>query len=534
MKNQKILTNTASELREQAEKKLLEKEFGLPADFEVSSPEIILEKLHELRVHQIELEMQNEELRRTHLELEQSQSRYFDLYDMAPVGYVTLSDKGIILQANLTSATLVSAKRGDLIRNLLSNFIFKEDQDIFYRMRGELLKTNEPQVCELRMRKTDGTLVWVQLEAVISTDEPVENSGSLDKNGNTKNTQNILRIVMVDISDTKKKEQSMREANWRMESIIEGTQVGTWEWNVPTGEMVINNLWASMVGYTLNELAPIDKNTWHKLTHPDDIKLADEMVKDHFSGRLPGVDIHYRMRHNDGHWVWIHDRGRLITRTAEGEPWMMFGTHTDVTQRIQMQEALKESNERFSKMFERHHSVMMLVDPQTGKILDANRAAEYFYGYTRSVLTTMSIFDLNTMPKEQVMAEIQEALLEKKNVFNFSHRLSNGEVVSVEVHSTPIMIGEQKLLFSIIHDITDRKKAEAELLKVNLELQASLLREQQMARTDVLTSINNRRCLFEILEQQFETAKRYHQPLSIVMFDIDHFKKINDIYGHAS
>jgi two-component system, cell cycle sensor histidine kinase and response regulator CckA len=131
-----------------------------------------------LRVHQIELEMQNEELRRTQEELEVSRARYFDLYDLAPVGYFTLSEQGLILEANLTAAKLLGVARGALVKQPLSKFILREDQDIHYRRRKQLLETGEPQSWELRLLekgrrallgagggnhragRTDGASVW--------------------------------------------------------------------------------------------------------------------------------------------------------------------------------------------------------------------------------------------------------------------------------------------------------------------------------------------------------------------------------------
>jgi PAS domain S-box-containing protein len=125
--------------------------------------ETALQMLHELRVHQIELEMQNEELRRTQQELEASCLRFFDLYELAPVGYLTVTDQGLIQMANLTAATLLGVERGALIKRPLSGFIFPEDQDIYYRHRQELLKTGVAQECELRLRKNDQTTSWVHL-----------------------------------------------------------------------------------------------------------------------------------------------------------------------------------------------------------------------------------------------------------------------------------------------------------------------------------------------------------------------------------
>jgi PAS domain S-box-containing protein len=119
--------------------------------------------LHELGVHQIELEMQNDELRRAQLELEDSRARYFKLYDLAPVGYCTLNDAGQILQANLAAATLLGMARGELVRQTITRFVARADQDCYYLQYKQLGNTGKPQSCELRMVKLDGTPFCVQL-----------------------------------------------------------------------------------------------------------------------------------------------------------------------------------------------------------------------------------------------------------------------------------------------------------------------------------------------------------------------------------
>jgi len=320
----------------------------------------------------------------------------------------------------------------------------------------------------------------------------------------------------------------------------------------------------------------------------------------------------------------------------------------------------------FRRIFEGHSAVMWLIEPQTGAILDVNQAAVDFYGYSRSKLCSMFVGEINTLPPEQVTAEQQRALKEERNYFVFPHRLAGGEERIVEVHSSPIALQEKQVLFSIIHDITERKQAE-EALKAskllfhllieslpqniyakdidgrfvfanqhycatqgkaleeivgktdfelhppelaekyhmddfrvietgktielveehqpvgekkffvqviktpfndskgqtagtlgifwditkhkqeeielhymkenlnaaNIELQAALICEQQLARTDSLTGINTRRHLLELAEHEFNVAIRYRPPLSVLMFDVDHFKQINDTFGHA-
>lgn len=159
-----------AELRRQAEEIALRKAAQSPEHFETLATEETRLMLHELRVHQIELEMQNEELQRAQVELDAARALYFDLYDLAPVGYCTLSEQGLILQANLTVATLLGVARGALVKQLLTQFILKEDQDIFYLFRKRLFETGEAQSCELRMVKDEGTQFWAHLAATASQD----------------------------------------------------------------------------------------------------------------------------------------------------------------------------------------------------------------------------------------------------------------------------------------------------------------------------------------------------------------------------
>ncbi|MHC1789729.1 PAS domain-containing protein [Solidesulfovibrio sp.] len=162
------------------------------ADTRALSPEAIRQTLHELRVHQIELEMQNEELRRSQAELDAVRARYFDLYDLAPVGYCTVSREGRIEETNLTAATLLNTTRSELVREPWTRFIAKEDQDIYYQQRKQLLETGKPADFELRMRRKDHPDFWVRLTAAIAqeADQPP-----------------VLRIVISDITERKQDEE---------------------------------------------------------------------------------------------------------------------------------------------------------------------------------------------------------------------------------------------------------------------------------------------------------------------------------------
>jgi len=136
-----------------------EKAASSPESLDPLPPEETRRMLHELRVHQIELEVQNEELQRAHAELDGVRARYFDLYDRAPVGYCTISKKGLILEANLTVANLLGVARSALVKRPFIRFILKEDRDLYYRHSKPLFETGASHVFELRMVKKSAEIV---------------------------------------------------------------------------------------------------------------------------------------------------------------------------------------------------------------------------------------------------------------------------------------------------------------------------------------------------------------------------------------
>ena len=185
-------TDSTQLLRRRAEKIYLNRTADLREDQESPSFAESRQMLYELQVHRIELEIQNEELRRTQAELGIIHERYFDLYDMAPVGYCTLSEKGLLLEVNLTAATMFGATRRELIHQPISLFICKEDQSIYYLNRKKLLATRQPQTYDLRMVKKDGISFWATL---------VE-TATQDADGNP-----LYRMVISDITELKKTQE---------------------------------------------------------------------------------------------------------------------------------------------------------------------------------------------------------------------------------------------------------------------------------------------------------------------------------------
>jgi diguanylate cyclase (GGDEF)-like protein/PAS domain S-box-containing protein len=201
MKTKREQPVDAVEVRRLAERTLNERKRGAasPSGAEAEGLRVV----HELEVHQIELEMQNEELRRVREELEESRAKYFDLYELAPVGYLTLSAQGLVLEANLRAADLLGIDRSRLLKKPVTRFIAREDQDVYYLHRQKLFETSAPQVCELRVVGRGGVVLWVQLDANLVRDAA---SGA-----------SLCQVGMSDVTAGKQVEEELRRAKTLVE-----------------------------------------------------------------------------------------------------------------------------------------------------------------------------------------------------------------------------------------------------------------------------------------------------------------------------
>lgn len=288
----------------------------VPEALEAVSPEAARQMLHELRVHQIELEMQNEELRRSQEALESSWARYFDLYDLAPVSYFTLSEKGLILEANLTAAGLLGVARSALVTQPLSLFILAEDQDIYYLHCKQLTKTSAPQAFELRMAKKDGAPFWAWLEATVAQDA---------------DGAPVWRVVVSDVTERKQTEQALRTAEALRESALPFRQLAeslpqlVWTCRADGLCDYLSPQWVEYTGVPEEEQLGLG---WLKQLHPEDrahtVITWDRAVD---AGAL--FDSEFRIRRHDGLYHWFKTRA-VPLRDGAGQVTKWFGTNTDI------------------------------------------------------------------------------------------------------------------------------------------------------------------------------------------------------------
>ena len=266
MTSKGIRPEQVAELRRQAEEIAREKAAHSSEDIKKLTPEEIRQMLHELRVHQIELEMQNEEMRQAQAELDAARVRYFDLYDLAPVGYFTVNETGLILEANLTAATQLGCTRNALVKLPITRFILKEDQDIYYRYRKRLIKTGMPQECDLRMLENDGTMHWARLVASVVQDADGAPVG---------------RIVMSDITERKRAEDALTVLELRFRTVSRLSSDFSYSCcHFGGGQYVVD--WITDTFYVLTGVSEAelkDLRCWMALAHPEDRDRATEPLR---------------------------------------------------------------------------------------------------------------------------------------------------------------------------------------------------------------------------------------------------------------
>lgn len=208
-----------------------------------------------------------------------------------------------------------------------TNVLFPEPAySIIFNALLELKNTGKPQEVEYSL-KMAGKDFWFDASITFVNHEQA--------------AKEIL-VVIRDITRIKNSEEEVKKERERLKNIIDGTNIGTWEWNVQTGEIIFNARWAEIIGYTLNELEPISIETCTKYFHPHDLAKSFEIMNKHFSGDLPSYEFEFRMKHKNGTWIWVLDRGKVLSWTADGKPLLMFGTHMDITERKTSEEKIIE------------------------------------------------------------------------------------------------------------------------------------------------------------------------------------------------
>ncbi|MFC1750990.1 PAS domain S-box protein, partial [Pseudomonadota bacterium] len=280
----------------------------------------------------------------------------------------------------------------------------------------------------------------------------------------------VFAVVMIwnrrlarEVEERRRIEKALRINEERLDLAMSVTNDGLFDYNPATHQVYFSPLYYTMAGYE-DQAFPHTFEEWVKRVHPDDLTQTKSALNAYLAGDLEEYDREFRFKRQDNSWMWIRARTRIVERDQNKKPLRIIGTHTDINERKEAEASLKASEARFRSFFQNNSSVMLLTDPFSNQIIDANEAATLYYGYSKERLLALSMNDINTLPPKKIAKERRRALHEERNHFSFQQRTSSGEIRDVEVYSTPIQNTGKQLLFSIVHDITERKRIEEKLL----------------------------------------------------------------------
>ncbi len=391
-------------LREQAEKLLASQSAGTSPEAHAELERVI----HDLSVHQIELELQNEELLRAQQQMQATRDSYARLYNQAPVGYLSLDSNGIILQTNQTFAEMLGLAAREVVGKTLADFLLPEDRAVFLGRFRAFFNNPKGKSIDVRLARAakhaKGGL-FARLTGRLETDGRLPASSE---------PQTYLLVIVSDISAQRLMEDALRQSEELFRLAFENANIGMCLVDLNGRFMKVNQQMCRIFGYNADEFEQMEVNN---ITHPNHQYMIHELLEQAASGAREHFTYERQYLHKAGHVLWGQISSSLV-RDGAGRPLYFISHIQDITERKQAEDALRQ--------------------------------------------------------------------------------------------------------------------AKSELESKNEELYQAYIREQLLARTDTLTGINNRRYFFEVAVHEFNAAVRYGHPLSAIVFDIDHFKELNDTYGHKA
>ncbi|MBI5670563.1 MAG: PAS domain S-box protein [Chloroflexi bacterium] len=345
----------------------------------------------------------------------------------------------------------------------------------------------------------------------------------------------IIGSITRDISERQQLEQALRDTAERLALTINGAELGTWDWDIQTGAAICNDRWAEMLSYDPANFAA-DYEAWKRMIHPDDWPGVHNRLNAHLSGQTPYYQAEYRLRTADGGWKWILDTGKVVERDADGRPLRALGVHLDITDRKNLEAALRESEARYRIISELSSDFAYMFEVEPGglfKNLWVTDAFERITGFTQAEslgrggwqrlihpddlpAVEQAVFPLLERPMQQ---ELECRFVVKSGAVRHIWTLLRSIADSPQEYPTRI--------YGICKDITERKQVEA-MAGEQTRLEVALHREQelnQLQKLMMLRIAHEFRTPLTVIQTSSEILSRYMDRLTVEK-RADHFRQI--------
>jgi diguanylate cyclase (GGDEF)-like protein/PAS domain S-box-containing protein len=482
-------------IRQQAEDIARCKVEQSPGQFITKSPEQLV---HELHVHQIELKLQNQELHRAQLELCAEKERYLELYNFAPVAFLSVSDKGLIIQANLAAANLLGLPQRELVNKRLSSFIVREYQDSYYLYCNQVFETNDPKTFKLKMLNHNGAQCWASMQAVAIPDV-----GGLP----------TLNIALNNVNELITAEIKLLESESRLQEAMNHACIAGWELAKGKDTAVWSNQICKLMGLLEDFQPGPDKP--YQLIHADDRQAVTDSLEHSFA---TGADhqIEYRIqRHDNGEERWIECRGKAVLNN-HGVPEKLTGFIQDITERKQA-----ELQQRIAATaFEVQEGI--IITDAGRNILRVNSAFTKITGYPAEEVIGKNTRILKSGRHD---ADFYEDMWKSINITG----AWDGEIWNRRKNGDSYL---EHLLISTVKDITGViTNFVGTLTDITMSSEAAD-KIKHLAFYDPLTDLPNRLLLRDRLMSALASSQRNDQYGALLFIDLDNFKMLNDTLGH--
>ncbi len=403
--------------------------------------------------------------------LSESEERYKLLFEASLDGVLLTAPNGRIFSANPALCRLLG----------------RSEEEIIVLGRGGVVDREDPRLAEAlaerdRTGKFAGELTMIHKEG---TKIPVEITTAVFKD---RFGQARTSMIIRDITRRLQEEEPLKKLQALLAETQRLSKIGGWECDLTTGL----SRWTEEVYkiYGISPDAQLSAEDAMDFYAPEDRPVIAAAFR-----RLleTGESYNLNLKFNNASGEPLRVRTSGQAEWKDGKIVRVFGHIMDITERARMEDALRESEELFRNLFMRHEAVKLILDPETGDIIDANNAAEKFYGWSREQLLTMKIFDINTLTQAEIRKALQTVKDQKRTRFQFRHRRADGAIRDVEIFSSRIDVKGKPLLHSIITDISERKAAEIRMLQINEELEKKVQqRTAELTRTIAQLEETNR------------------------------------------
>lgn len=328
--------------------------------------------------------------------------------------------------------------------------------------------------------------------------------------------------IETDVTKEKRDEELILNSENLLKAVIDTNTIGTWHLNIQTGELLINDKWAALLGFDLDELQPA-RSTWEQLTHPDDLAYCAKQLEKHAIGRLPIYEANMRMKHKNGEWVWVNTRGRVSSSTHDGKAEWLLGTHININDQIKAESSLNDTSKKMRAIVESMLDGVISIDVK-GIVLTFNLAAETIFGYRNDEIIGKNISVLMDSPHREHHDSYLSNYI-NRGISDITGRIreldalhKNGTIVPIELGLVEVQVSGNTNFIGIVRDISQRKKREQEI--------------HQLAYYDPLTLLPNRRLFLDRLQGVIAQCSRDNKFGALLFLDLDNFKNLNDVAGH--